>query len=124
MDRRKFLLITSALGAGLIAGCGDTEDNASTPTATSRSPEPDPTDTPIDPHIRSEVASGLDVPWGIAFLASGDALVSMRETGDVVRVTAAGRSEERRVGKEWEPRAETGDREKKLYLSAGRRTHG
>jgi|SRR5690625_66007 len=93
MDRRKFLLITSALGAGLIAGCGDTEDNASTPTATSRSPEPDPTDTPIDPHIRSEVASGLDVPWGIAFLASGDALVSMRETGDVVRVTAAGDTE-------------------------------
>src|SRR5699024_2119775 len=93
MERRKILLITSALGAGLIAGCGDTEDDASTPTATSGSPEPDPTDTPIDPHIRSEVASGLDVPWGIAFLASGDALVSMRETGDVVRVTAAGDTE-------------------------------
>src|SRR5699024_12690221 len=93
MDRRKFLLITSALGAGLIAGCGDTEDDASTPTATSRSPAPDPTDTPIDHHIRIEVARGLDVPGGIAFLPSGDDLESMLETGAIVGETAASGSE-------------------------------
>lgn len=89
MDRRKFLAVTGALSAGFIASCGSNDDPApsATPTATA---EPSETDEPIDPIVRSELATGLDVPWGIAFLASGDALVSMRESGDVVRVTAAG----------------------------------
>jgi glucose/arabinose dehydrogenase len=36
------------------------------------------------------VASGLHVPWGIAFLPGGDALVSERTTGRVLRVPAHG----------------------------------
>jgi glucose/arabinose dehydrogenase len=36
------------------------------------------------------IATGLHVPWGIAFLPGGDALVSERTTGDIVRIPAGG----------------------------------
>jgi glucose/arabinose dehydrogenase len=38
----------------------------------------------------STVASGLDVPWGIAFLPGGDALVSERDTGQILRIARGG----------------------------------
>jgi glucose/arabinose dehydrogenase len=37
------------------------------------------------------IATGLDVPWGIAFLPGGDALVSERQTGRILRVSPDGR---------------------------------
>ena len=36
------------------------------------------------------VATGLQVPWGIAFLPGGDALVAERTTGRIVRIPRAG----------------------------------
>jgi glucose/arabinose dehydrogenase len=36
------------------------------------------------------IATGLDVPWGIAFLPGGDALVSERQTGRILRISANG----------------------------------
>ena len=38
----------------------------------------------------SVVATGLNVPWGIAFLPSGDALVSERATGRIRQIPAGG----------------------------------
>jgi glucose/arabinose dehydrogenase len=38
----------------------------------------------------STVATGLQVPWGIAFLPGGDALVSERTTGRIVRIRRGG----------------------------------
>jgi glucose/arabinose dehydrogenase len=36
------------------------------------------------------LATGLEVPWGVAFLPGGDALVSERTTARIVRIPAAG----------------------------------
>jgi glucose/arabinose dehydrogenase len=37
------------------------------------------------------IVTGLQVPWGIAFLPGGDALVSERTTGRILRISANGR---------------------------------
>jgi glucose/arabinose dehydrogenase len=37
------------------------------------------------------IATGLNVPWGIAFLPGGDALVSERTTGRILRISPNGR---------------------------------
>lgn len=42
------------------------------------------------PQIASTIATGLNVPWGIAFLPGGDALVSQRDDGSIVRVSVDG----------------------------------
>ena len=43
-----------------------------------------------DPGTRT-IATGLHVPWGIAFLPNGSALVSERTTGRIMRITPSGR---------------------------------
>jgi len=45
-----------------------------------------------EPVLRGTVVGNLEVPWGLVFLRSGDALVGERDTARLVRVRAGGRS--------------------------------
>jgi glucose/arabinose dehydrogenase len=72
--------IASAMVAGLVF--------LAAPTATKASQDPTASASALGtPHV---VASGLNVPWGIAFLPNGDALVSERATGRIKRISKGG----------------------------------
>jgi glucose/arabinose dehydrogenase len=75
VDRRAFLLLG---GAGVLAACSS---------SSSRSEPAAPTGS--QPAI-STIATGLAVPWGLAFLPGGDAVVAERETGRVLHVPGGG----------------------------------
>ena len=77
----------SALAAALIAiapaGCGSARsDPAPQPTGISQGG--------LVPGRVTELATGLDMPWGLAFLPDGSALVSGRASGEIHHVPAEG----------------------------------
>ncbi len=95
MDRVKRALVpAAAILALLLAACGSGDDETTSPTA-----EPDPTTTTAQPSapattqagrpsVVATIARDLEVPWGIAFLPDGSALVTERDSGRVLRVGA------------------------------------
>ena len=132
----------------LLAGCGgESEPEAgATPTAEPSSPSPSSPSpsspatsdsanaTPASPSPRSgrpevigTVAKGLEVPWGIAFLPDGTALVTERDSGRVYQV---GRGKVDQVGRieEAQPGGEAGllgvavspsyDRDRRVFFYA------
>lgn len=89
MDRRTLLIGAAGVGAAVLVGCSSNDDASSLPSSdpkTSRLPLPDA----IDLTVAGTVATGLNVPWGIAFLPGGDALVSQRDDATIVRISTAG----------------------------------
>src|SRR5262245_34558056 len=77
---------------GLLAGCSFGPPNQSEggsgpnlPRPTSTGGGDDDSNTPPSV-ISSVVAKNLDVPWAIAFLADGSALVTERDTGQIVQI--------------------------------------
>ena len=71
------VVLCACLAALLLVACGGDEDGGGSSTTAA-------------PRSVRDVATGLQVPWGIAFLPGGDALVSERTTGRVLRIPAAG----------------------------------
>ena len=116
VSRRHVLRVGAGLAAGGLVGCtpGAPDDGSPTaagtpdagrgprpstpggtagPTSTSR-PRPSASPTapagPPDPRVDGTVVDDLDVPWGLAFFANGDALVSERDRARLLRVTPKG----------------------------------
>ena len=84
MDRRHFLAAGLLGGASaVLAACGSGGDGPTDPPSGTTGSGPTPSGVEV-------IASGLNVPWAMAFLADGSALVTQRDDATVVRVSPGG----------------------------------
>lgn len=97
-------LFALLLLAALLAGCGGDEP---LPTPGPASPTETAPANP-QPRVAGAIASGLEVPWGIAFLPDGSAIVTERDSRRVLQVRDG--SDPREIGTigEAEPGGEAG----------------
>lgn len=68
----------------LVAACSGTKPSGPPPSS-STSPPPSATSSGTTDAV-TEVARDLDVPWDLTFLPDGDALVTLRDSGRIVRI--------------------------------------
>ncbi|HUS21819.1 MAG TPA: PQQ-dependent sugar dehydrogenase [Aeromicrobium sp.] len=91
-DRRTFLAGMAGLGFVALAGCGGTDRPK---VVTSMSTRPKVRAAGGAPRVAGTMADGLNVPWGIVFLADGRALVAQRDAGSIVVVDPDGKGKGR-----------------------------
>ncbi|MQA86265.1 MAG: PQQ-dependent sugar dehydrogenase [Streptosporangiales bacterium] len=98
------------LAAGLAAGCTGVPGTAQ-PKGTSYTPSPLPTNASQGRAEAGEprvLARDLEVPWGVAFMPDGDALVTERDSTRLLRVTPSGEVSEVGQVRGAEPQGEGG----------------
>lgn len=101
MTSRRTVLAGFAGAAGLaVVGCGRRAPEGGSDSAPASAASPTPAG-PVRPRVAGTIATGLNVPWGIAFLPDGRALVGQRDKGTIVLVDpdAAGADRVREVGR-------------------------
>ena len=91
---RTRLLIATA-GAAMLTACSAGEPSSSAPRAESTLPSAPAASSPAEPSEPDlskpqTLVTGLDVPWGLAFLPDGSALVSERDNGDILHIPVGG----------------------------------
>jgi glucose/arabinose dehydrogenase len=95
MGRISIPSVTALTLALVLAACGGGDEAPARTTRTAAAPAaataPPSADTAAAPRV-STIATGLEAPWGIAFLPGGDALVAERDNGRILRIPAAGGS--------------------------------
>lgn len=113
--------VTAVVAVLLLTGlsaCGEDPDNAPDPGTRTADPDREPSDAPesgspeagVGPVQASDVVTGLTSPWGIVVFSDGSALVSERDTGDIVLLPAGDPAAAEVVGSvpEAEPEGEAG----------------
>jgi len=95
LTRPRIAAVTGVLVLASLVGCSSSgADPTAAPVASgsvaASASGSTPTTSPVDPRVSGTVASDLQVPWGLAFLPDGSALVSQRDEGSIVRVSADG----------------------------------
>ncbi|QXJ24800.1 PQQ-dependent sugar dehydrogenase [Actinomadura graeca] len=90
MRQHPFILAVAALVLAACSSSPSTDGGAHTPTPLASAKS----SAPGEPR---ELVTGLDIPWAVAFLPGGDALVTERDTARLLRVTPSGRKTD--VGK-------------------------
>ncbi|MFB9315432.1 PQQ-dependent sugar dehydrogenase [Nocardioides plantarum] len=95
-------LVSAGLVAGLVSGCSDDsagEANPDTRTGGAASDGPGDPDDPDAEELRTtEIATGLETPWGLAPLVGGGLLIGSRDSGDILLVPPGGAEPPRVVG--------------------------
>lgn len=91
MDRRSVLVAMAGVGAAALVGCSS-DDSSPVPAETSATPTPTggPSPDAVNLEVADTIATGLNVPWGLAFLPGGGALISQRDDATLVRLSASG----------------------------------
>ena len=86
---RASLAVAAGLALALVAGCESGPETSGRGPALTATPRPTDSTQPGDgaPQVIGTIATGLEVPWGIAFLPDGTALVTERDLGQVLAIS-------------------------------------